>query len=195
MPDHIRDGTGKANLAKVGDDNRLWTDAISNSAQHIAAHADQDAFQVIGTTTPAAATVVVLHGKNNHPTKDLVLTYVRHQVVDQSGGTAFPNASNYFRMALDRTYASDGASAVPVQLTAGNGKTSQTTWYTSTPTLVGTAREFDRFYTKAEGDMNTFNKEGTVIVPPNGTIEFSYVGDHTSGTIYCRVSFYMEEHH
>jgi len=39
--------------------------------------------------------------------------------------------------------------------------------------------------------MNTFNKEGALIIPPNQTMEVSYIGDRTGGTIYTRISFIM----
>ena len=37
--------------------------------------------------------------------------------------------------------------------------------------------------------MNTFNKEGSLIIPPRENLEIMYQGDKTSGTIYGRVSF------
>ena len=193
MPDTIVSGAGVRNEAKVDSDLRLWTSAKNSSLQHIISHQKQGAFQVIGTATLASGTVVVLHGKNSHQTKDMIFTYIRHQIIDQDGGTEVPNASNYFRIALNRTYTSGGSTATPAQMFAGNGTSSQTTWYQGAPTLGGTATEIDRWYTKAEGDMNTFNKEGTVICPPNGTIEMAYVGDQSSGTVYCRASFVMDE--
>lgn len=64
--------------------------------------------------------------------------------------------------------------------------------YGNTPTLIGTAKEIDRWYTKSEGDMNSFNKEGSVILEKNGTLELSYVGNQSSGIIYTRISFIMQ---
>ena len=134
-----------------------------------------------------------MHVKNTSSTKNLVVTYIRHQIIDQSGGTAIPNASNYFRIALGRTYSAGGSTATPVNVFTGSGNTAEATIYQGAPTLTGTANEIDRWYTKAEADMNTFNKEGAVIVPPNQTIELAYVGDQTSGTLYTRLSFVMKE--
>ena len=191
MPDMIQDGRGTGERAGVDSRGRLTVTSESSSLQHVISREERQAFQIIGTATLAAGAVVVLHGKNNHTSKDMVFTYIRHQVLDHSGGTALPNASNYFRLALNRTRSSGGAAVTPVQLFANAGEVSQTTWYDTAPTLAGTAAEFDRWYTKAEGDMHSFNKEGTVIVPPNGTIEAAYVGDQSSGTVYCRMSFIM----
>ena len=43
--------------------------------------------------------------------------------------------------------------------------------------------------------MNAFNKEGSIVLGQNGTLELSYVGDKTSGTLYTRLSFIMMEKH
>jgi len=190
MPEQIRDGTGKGYPARVDDTNNLRVRARAVSPQHDAAE-NGKAFQIVGTATLGTGTTTVIHLKNTSPNDDLVFTYLRHQVVDASGGTAFPNASNYFSVRLNRTYASGGSTVTAANTQAGSGVVAQLTAYDTNPTLAGTALELDRWYTKANGDMNTFNKEGSVIVPPNQTIEVSYVGDRTSGTIYARLSFYV----
>lgn len=189
----IVDGTGAGNRAEVNDNNELVTLARSISLQHVISSRDGQAYQVIGTASLAAATVVGLHIKNNSSTKDLVVTYIRHQIVDESGGTALPNASNYFRIAMDRTYSSGGSTATPVNVNAASGNSADVTVYQGAPTLAGTAAEIDRWYTKAEADMNTFNKEGAVILGQDDTLELSYVGDQTGGTLYCRLSFVMQD--
>ena len=127
--------------------------------------------------------------KNTSSNSNMVITYLRHQVVGATGGTSFPNTSNYFTVGLTRTYASGGSTATPVNVFGGSGNTAEVTAYQSGPTLSGTAQEIDRWYTKSDGDMNTFNKEGALIIPPNQTMEVSYVGDRTGGTIYARISF------
>jgi len=193
MPDIIKDGSGQGYSAKVNKNNRLTVVAKSQTLQHLLSQDTQQAYQVIGVATLAAATVVCLHVNNTSTDKNLVATYVRHQIVDHSGGTALPNVSNYFRIALNRTYSAGGSTATPVNVYAGSGNTAEVTAYQGGPTLTGTAAEIDRWYTKAEADMNTFSKEGALIVPPNGTIELAYVGDQTGGTIYSRLSFLMEE--
>jgi hypothetical protein len=167
--------------------------AQSASNQHVISEDNQDAFQIIGVATLASGTVTALHIKNTS-NKRLVISYIRHQVIDAAGGTAFPNASNYFKLALGRTYSSGGSAKSPVNVYSGSGNDADITAYEGAPTLAGTANEIDRWYTKAEGDMNAFNKEGALIIPPNQTVELSYVGDQTSGILYTRVSFYMEEH-
>ena len=81
----------------------------------------------------------------------------------------------------------------PVNVFAGSGNDAEVTAYQGAPTLAGTATEIDRWYTKAEGDMHAFNKEGAVIIGPNRTMELSYVGDQTNGILYTRLSFIMKE--
>ncbi|NOR58424.1 MAG: hypothetical protein GQ474_07875 [Sulfurimonas sp.] len=192
MPDMIIDGTGSGGYpAKIGSDNRLWVRAIAESQQHTIAHDNQEAFQVIGTTALSSGTVTALHIKNGSVDKDVVITYLRHQIVDAAGGTAFPNASNYFTLGFNRTYSTGGTLAVPVNTNSGSVTTSQATVYEGNPTLSGTAKELDRWYTKADGDMNTFNKDGALILRPNQTMELSYVGDHTSGLLYTRLSYVL----
>ena len=192
MPDSIKDGSS-GYTAKVGSDNRLRVYAKSGSIQHAVSEADEDAYQVIGTASLSSGTTTALHITNNDPVKNMIITYLRHQIVGQSGGTAFPNVDNYFSVSLTRTYVSGGSLCTPVNVYSGSGNTANITAYCSAPTLSGTALEIDRWYTKAEADMNTFNKEGALIIPPNSTIEISYIGDQTSGTIYARASFIMEE--
>ena len=190
MPDMIKDGTGTAFLARVDSDHRLRTYAKSASIQHVVSEHEEGAYQVIGIATLSAGTVVALHIKNIS-SGNMVVTYLRHQVVGATGGTSFPNTSNYFTIGLGRTYSSGGSAATPVNVFGGSGNTAEVTAYQADPTLAGTALEIDRWYTKADGDMNTFNKEGALIIPPNQTMEVSYIGDRTGGTIYTRISFIM----
>ena len=188
MPDTIRDGHGSGNLAKVSSDGRLRTYSKSASIQHVVSEHEEEAYQLIGTATLSSGTVCALHITN---TSDelMIVTYLRHQIVGATGGTAFPNTSNYFSVGLDATYTSGGSEATAVNVFVGSGNTAGITAYQGDPTLGGTKKEIDRWYTKADGDMNTFNKEGALIVPPNKTMCICYVGDQTGGTIYARISF------
>ena len=193
MPDSISDGRSR-NTAHVDIENRLWVNAKSSSIQHVISSVDQDAYQVSGSATLSSGTVVALHIINNDPNKNMTITYLRHQIIGASGGTDFPNANNWFSARLGRSYSADGSVVLPVNMFGGSGNAAAITTYEGNPTLTGTAFEFDRWYTKADGDMNTYNKEGALIIPPNRTIELSYVGDRTSGIIHTRISFTMESH-
>ena len=189
----IKDGTGKGYLAKVTKDNRLSVFSASASVQLVQSLEQNEAYQVIGTSTLSSGTTTALHVQNSSSTKNMIITYMRHQVVDPAGGAALPNTSNYFSMAFGREYVSGGSLVTPVNVFAGAGKTAELTCYQSAPVLSGTADEIDRWYTKDEADMNSFRKEGAVIIPPNRTIELSYVGDQISGLLYARMSFLMRE--
>ncbi len=189
----IDDGTGSGYLAEVNSNNQLEVNSQSESLQHTQSSKFEQAYQVIGTETLSSGTVVGLHIKNTSTDKNLVVTYIRHQIIGAAGGTEFPNASNYYRIAIGRTYASGGSAVTPINVFAGSGNEAEATVYNSDPTLAGTASEIDRWYTKANGDMNSFNKEGAVILPPQQTMELSYVGDRTSGTLYTRLSFIMKK--
>lgn len=194
MPDVIKDGAGKNYLAKVNEDQQLLVSAESESVQHHWSNKHRQAYQAIGTTTLANGVVTALHIKNISTTRNLVVTYIRHQIIDQAGGTTFPNASNYFKLAFGRTYNTGGSEIDPVNMYEGSGNIAEVTVYNDLGTtgLTGTAKEIDRWYTKAEGDMNTFNKEGALILEPQRTLELSYVGDQSSGTLYTRLSFIMK---
>jgi len=123
MPDTIRDGTGSGNLQKVDSDNRAWVRSKSISLQHSISEERQDAYQApVATTDLASGTVVSLHLKNTDERKNLVITYIRHQVIGSSGGTDFPNVGNYFYMATGRTYVSGGTEEVAVNMFVGAGK-------------------------------------------------------------------------
>ena len=188
--EQIKDGTGSGYLARVDSDHRLRTYAKSASIQHVVSEHEEEAYQVIGIATLSAGTVVALHIKNIS-SGNMVVTYLRHQVVGATGGTSFPNTSNYFTIGLGRTYSSGGSLVTPVNVFGGSGNTAEVTAYHGDPTLAGTALEIDRWYTKSDADMNTFNKEGALIIPSNQTMEVSYIGDRTGGTIYTRISFIM----
>lgn len=189
----ITDGTGNCYGAKVSSNNKLFVVSESWSLQHAISEENQLAFQLLTTSSLSAGTVVAMHLRNTNETKNMVVTFIRHQIIGAAGGTAFPNISNYFTIASNRKHVSGGVEITPVNVFVNSGITSGILAHNSNPTLTGTPLEIDRWYTKENGDMNTFDKDGALIVPPGQDIEFSYIGDQTSGTIYTRVSFVMEE--
>ena len=195
MAETLVNGTGSGCFPlEIGSDNRAQVRAVAESLQHATAHEEQNAYQVIGEADLASGTVVPLHISNGSVSSDIIVTYIRHQSIDAANGTAFPNVSNYFRLNFGRTYASGGTLATIVNTNSGSVKTSEAVVYEDNPTLTGTTvLSLDKWYTKAEGDMNTFNKEGAVILRPGQTMELAYIGDHTAGIIYSRLSFIVVE--
>ncbi|MCK5018287.1 MAG: hypothetical protein KAS32_14615 [Candidatus Peribacteraceae bacterium] len=189
----IKDGTGTGKNAQVTEKNQLSVKSESESIQHSQSFNEEQAYQVRGNTNLASAAVTVLHIENTSSTRSIVVTYIRHQVIAASGGTEFPNVSNYLAIGFGTTYDSGGSVCTPINMNNGSGHTAEVISYCGAPTVTGTFTEFDRWYTKADGDMNTYNKEGSVIIQPNQTFEVRYIGDHSSGIISTRVSFIMKE--
>lgn len=189
----IESGTGNGRYAAVDANNRLVVSATSYSRQHVASKNENNAFQVVGTATPASGTVNVLHLNNNTTNKTYTLTYIRNQIVDPAGGTALPNASNYWQLGFGMSYASGGSAVSPVNVFAGASKTPGSISYDSNPTLTGTFDEVDRYYFKSDGDVETYSKDGALIIPPGRSLTARFVGDHTSGVVYTRFSFYVSD--
>jgi len=184
----IESGSGNGKVAQVDDDNRLLTASFNIPFQHLIAKDYNKTFQVFGTATLANGTVTPLHIKNNSSDKVYVITYLRWQIVDQAGGSAIPNASNYMTFGYGPTYTSNGSAVSPVNLSSGSNVVSSLVVYDSNPTLSGSSTVFDRHYPKAEADMYSYNKEGAALLLPGATFVAQYVGDQTSGIVYTRMS-------
>ena len=58
--------------------------------------------------------------------------------------------------------------------------------------MAGTFVELDRYYIQSEADAVVYNKEGSIVLGKDDTLEIRIVSDNTSGTAYARVSFYFE---
>ena len=184
----LESGLGNGKLAGVDGDNRLLTASFNIPFQHLIAKDYQKTFQVLGEATLANGTVTPLHIKNNSSDRVYVVTYIRWQIIDQAGGTALPNASNYWQLGFGSTYTSGGTSVTPVNMSSGSNTISSLVAYQASPTLSGSLTVCDKHYAKAEADMNTYNKEGAMLLLPGSTVAAQFVGDHTSGTIYTRIS-------
>lgn len=193
MPNTIRDGKGNGYLAGVDKDHRLLVTAKSEALQHLISQENEQAYQVIGHSDLVDGESTSLHVKNTSDDMNMIITYVRFQVIGAAGGTDFPNALNYFNISLNRSYSSGGIDAIPVNVFEGSGNAADVEAYQDNPTLTGTKKEIDRWYVKANGDMDTFNKEGAVIIGPGRSIGLSFVGDQTAGILYSRLSFLMED--
>ena len=184
----LESGSGNGKVASVDSDNRLLTASFNIPFQHLIAKDYQKTFQTWGTATLASGTVTPLHIKNASSDKVYVITYLRWQVVDEAGGTALPNVSNYMSFGYGPTYSSGGTSVTPVNMSSGSNVVSNLTVYQGNPTLSGSLTEFDRHFPKTEGDIYVYNKEGGALLLPGSTFAAQYTGDHTSGTAYARVS-------
>jgi hypothetical protein len=198
----IESGTGNGKWVGVDGDNRLRVVAKSDAAQHVIASEENKTFQIWGTATLANGTVTPLTVKNTSTTQEVVVTYIRWQLLDVVDGAsgAIPNASNYMQVGYDTEYVSGGTAVSEANMTAGSNNVANIQAYNNNPVMTGDEgltnnliTVFDRHYPKAEGDMYSFNKEGAAIVLPGQSITFQYVGDKTDGTVYVRLSFYSTD--
>ena len=185
----IESGIGNGKMAAVDGDNRLLTTSFNVPFQHLIAKDYQKTFQVWGESNLSVGSVVPLHIKNTSQDKVHVITYIRWQIIDEAGGTALPSAANYIEFGYGAEYASGGTLKTPVNMTSSSSVLSGLTAYQGNPTLSGTPTAFDRHYPKSEGDMYSYNKEGAALLLPSATFTAQYTGDHTSGKVYCRISF------
>lgn len=187
----IESGKGTGTLAGVDKNNRLMTNSVSVPIQHEASKERAKAFQVWGEATLANGTVTPLILTNSSSDQVATITYIRWQLIDPSGGTALPNASNYVQIGTDVEFSSGGSEVTPVNMSLGSAILSNVSCYDTNPTLTGTLTAFDKEYAKAEGEVFKYSKEGSLVVPPGKSLALQYVGDHTSGTVYARFSFFM----
>ena len=197
----IADGQGNGYNAGVTSGNRVKVSSYSVPFQHVHSN-DGEAFQVSSTTQAISGTNTAIIMKNDNEDKSIVLTFVRHQVITGSGGTAFPNESSFFFMAFDTEYSGSGEVSVPTNMNTSFSKESGASVYSQNPIIVKSAGGladfsdrsiFDRWYTKDFGDMSAMTKQGALIVGPGGSLELGYQTDMASATVYVRASFFLSD--
>jgi len=189
----IESGIGNGKWAGVDGNNRLEVRAESFPYQQVISFDEGQAYEVFGTAPIASGTNVVLHIKNTSLTRNCVILFVDFQVIDPAGGTALPNASNYFCIATSRTRSSGGGAVTPTNLKVGSGNVAEVEVFDTNPTLTGGSTQVNRWYPKAEGDRLEFKTDGALMLEPGQTLECSYISDHTSGTVYTEIEFVMEK--
>ena len=179
--------TGKS--AAVDNLNRLQVRSVSEPIQHWISHERGLSFQVLGETTLASGTVWPLFIKNTDTTNQIVFTRIRHQVIDQAGGTAIPNVNNYLKMSFDTTYTSGGTALTPANMHRGKANSPVLLAYSGA--TLSTTNEIiaDKWFTQLEADMYVWDQEGSLILSPGQTLAFGYTGNQTSGLVSVRVSF------
>ena len=103
-----------------------------------------------------------------------------------------PAIAQSFGIGFGRTYSSGGTLTVPVNMNTGSGNVAPVTCYGNSPTMAGTNVEFEKVWNKAEAEVYAYNKGGSILLAPNKTIEFYYIGTATAGRALCLASFYLE---
>ena len=191
MDINIKDGS-TGNIAEVNSESRVLTQALTASPQLHEALRNGQVYQVQGTANPNNNTVYVLVLDNDSTTKTLVVTYIRCQYFDNSGGTALPTANTYFEVGHGIETAAAGTERTPVNTNAGSANSAEVTCYTaSTAQVSGTFAGLDTYYVKGEAELLTYNKEGSLIAPPGKSISIRITTDDTAATAYARISFMM----
>lgn len=179
------DGT----VAGVTNEHQLQVEAEIHELQHHVSRTTGQSFQVVGVSdTLTAADVTVLHIKNNDPDRKLVVSFIRSGVV--AGNASFPTIGDYFSLVFG-TEVTGGTAVEPVNVNRTSGSDALVTVTASTPTATGTAIEFDRWYPNGSGDRNAYNKQGSVILGLNDTIEIRHTSTSTAGIAWARVTFMM----
>jgi len=187
----IVDGTGSGREVLVTKDNELVTVAHTEPLQHVLSIRDGEAYQVLGDTGSVTNTTqVILHIQNTSSTKLLVATYIRVQAIDLAGGTALPSGQTFWQIGFGTTVSSGGAARTPTNLNRTSGNTADVTAL-STPTIAGTFTEIDRYYSLSSEEMEVFNKQGSIVLGKNDTLDIRLTTDHTSGIAYARCTFVM----
>ena len=187
----IESGTGNGYQAAVDDENRLRVASVTLPRQHAVAKQNQKSFQLIGEATPTNGTTNVLHIANNTNDQAYTLTYVRLNQIDVAGGTALPNASNYFEICTGLSYSSGGSVTSAVNTFTSSNISDGGAHYDGNPTLTGNAEVLDKHYPKDEAEEQRYSKEGSVIIPPGSSLTIRFVGDNTAGSLYARISYYV----
>jgi hypothetical protein len=184
----IEDGHGTANKAKVNSDGQLTTQAETHELQHHISRTEGQVYQTVGRETAITnATQTILHIKNTSTTQLFTVSYIRVQLVGETGGTAVPDPATYFQFGFGRTYGSGGTAVTPINMNRTSGNVASLTAYNDSPTMAGTFTEIDAWY--PDGDnMHVFNKHGSLLLGFNDTFEIRLVTDHTAGLAYARIT-------
>jgi len=179
-------------IAGVTKEHQLRTFAENIPQQHFISKEFGQTFQAFGSTgTLSSGTLTSLHLKNDDPTRLLVVTYIRLQLVGASGGS-FASLDNYSDIGFGRTVSSGGAPMEPTNMNKSSGVVPLVTATETAPTMTGTfVSNGDKWWPSANGTEETYNKAGSLILGLNDTLEIRYVGTHTAGELYSRVTFMM----
>lgn len=188
----IKDGAGTGSKMKVGKDQKARVRSVQESLQHDVSFNENQAYQLFSTTTiTGSGRYVGLFLKNESQTRELVLNYVRAQLITASNQEALPSETDYYYMGHKRTYQANGVTGSAVNVAFGSTNSSTTTIYVNNPTLEGTLEEAERLYLY-DRSIQTFRKEGAVVVLPGQTMELGYVSSASTGSFYIRISFIMK---
>lgn len=184
----LKDGTGDGYTARVDNRNKLRVRATSASLQHVVSEIENEAYQVSADLAIAASEKNLLLVKNTSTTKNLVVTFIRVQVA----GAAAADENAYFNVKVGGDYASGGTALTPTNMFVGSATSADGAFYDGSGSAIvtsGTFTQIDRTYKTDD----TYSKQGSLILPKNGTLLISHKGSTAAGQAYCRVSFYYDK--
>ncbi len=189
----LLDGSGTGQLAYVTQEGQLQTVSESHSLQHHVSRSNGLAFQVIGSSTHSVGgsggdTYTVLHVQNTSSTRWLVVTYIRVQAILPNAG----DENDYFSIGFGTEYSLNGGNATPTNMNKQSGNVADATCKQSLDdnpiTVSGTFTEFDRWYSDGISGM-TFDKDGSLILGQNNTLESRFITTQSPATVYTRFTF------
>lgn len=176
-------------IAGVTSEHQLQVEAETHELQHHVSRTTGQAYQVQGETdTLTAADIPILHIINDDPDRSLVVSFIRSGIADANA--TLPDIGNYIKLGFGTTM-TGGTAVTPVNMNRKSGADALVTATASTPTRVGTFVEFDRWYPSADGDRESYNKQGSLILGLNDTLEIAHVSTSTAGIAWARVTFMM----
>lgn len=188
----IEDGRGRGKSAGVDANQYLQTAGPSWSRQSFESQIFKRSYQVFSEhTITVAGTKNVLFLQNTNEELEMIITYLRTQSV---GVTGAPAVGEFWEFGLDETFTSGGVDVVPVNVNAGSSKIADVLAKGDNPTLGGTFSVFDKYYpVAADNNVTVYNKEGSVVIPPNRTFSMRYTTTSAAGLLYARASFFFTD--
>ena len=193
----IEDGLGTGVLAAINSEHRLRTLGISGGmSTHVSVDdVEGGVYTVIATATIAGAgTYYPFFIINNDPSFLLIPDRIMVEVVGTTGGTAIPNAGDYFSLLFNTTYTSGGTAFTPTNLNRTSTKVANVTAYYNNPTLgVASAIESHRWYSQANGVAFELIRPETndIILGRSNTLAVRYITATTAGTILVTIKFML----
>jgi len=186
---NIEDGKGSGRTAAVTSINQLEVVSESHELQHHYSRHNGTVFQAISTDTGITAkTQTLLHLKNTDADRICVVTFIRMQAITDTASK--PVVGEYFEVGFGRTVGSGGTATTPVVMNRSSAKVASVTATGVDPTMAGTFVLCDKIYNKASGEEIVFNKQGSMILGLNDTVEVRLVSGG-AGEAKCRITFMM----
>ena len=176
-------------IAGVTSEGQLQVEAEIHELQHHISRKTGQSYQVSGETgTLSAAIIPVLHIRNDDPDRKLVVSFIRQGIIGSNA--TLPAETDYFQMGFGGTV-TGGTAVTPVNMNRGSGSDALVTATENSPAEAGTFLEIDMWPPKEDGDRNSYNKQGSIILGLNDTFEIRFTGTATAGKAWARITFMM----